>query len=140
MHADVFPSHDTSYLFLRWEIVPETGEKIRMNSLGGPISLEIDVSCYIDTAGNRFETHQVKVPIWPYPGPKNIGQARFYDVDARRRFWVNLQDAVGKAVVDFVFEAAPGSVAKDGVTIRVPERPAPPPAPAATTASGGARS
>ena len=125
MHADVFPSHDISYLFLRWEIVPESGEKIRLNSLGGPLWLEIETSCYVDTAGNRLATQKVKIPIWPYPGPKNIGQARFYDVDARRRFWVNLQDAVGKAVVDYVFDVKPGSVPKEGVTIRVAERPAP---------------
>ena len=141
MHAEVFPSHDTTSLYLRWEIVPEPGEKIRLNSLGGPVTLEIETSCFIDTAGVRHETAKIKVPIWPYPGKQNRGQARFHDVDARRRFWVNLLDSVGKAVVDFLFDDAtskPGSVGKDGVTIRVPERPAPSPVPSATGASTSA--
>src|SRR5437867_2481349 len=104
MRAEVFPSNDTTSLFLRWEVIPEGGEKLRLNELGGPLTLEIETSSYIDLSGVRHETGVVKIPIWPYPGTRNRGQARFYDVDARRRFWVNLQDAVGKAVVDFVFD------------------------------------
>jgi hypothetical protein len=130
MRADVSPSHDTTSFYLRWEIVPEGAEKTRLNALGGPVWLEFEVSCLVDTAGNRHETAKVKVPIWPYPGPKNLGQARFYDVDARRRFWMNLQEAVGTTAVDFAFEAKPGSVPKEGVTLTVPERPAPPARPA----------
>lgn len=137
MRIDVMPTHDVHSFYLRWILAPEGKERALLEALGGPLSLEVETSCYIDLGGNRHETAAVKVPIWPYAGPQNHGQARFYDVDARRRFWVNLTEAVTKTVVDFLWEASPGSVPeKEGVTLRVPEgvrRPTP-----GSTAAAGA--
>jgi hypothetical protein len=132
MRAEVIPSHDTTSLYLRWEIVFEGKERDLLKRLGGPLWLEIGTSCYLDpVSGKRFDTMAVRVPIWPHPGERNIGQGRWWDVDSRRRFWVNLQEAVGSRVVDFVHAARLGHVPKEGVTISVPERPgAPDPAPA----------
>jgi hypothetical protein len=124
MRAEVLPTHDVHNFYLRWEIGYDGREKERLAALGGPVTLEIEVSNYIDLSGNRHDTARVKVAIWPFPGPKNVGQARFTDVDSRRRFWVNLQESCVTAVVDAVWERAPGSVGKDGLTISVPERPA----------------
>ena len=121
MHADVTPTQDFHNFYLRWDVVPEAGERVRLEALGGPLALEIETSCYVDLAGNRHDTARVKVPIWPHPGERNRGQARFWDGDARRRFWVNLAEAVGTRVVDFLWETPPGSVPPEGVTIAVPE-------------------
>jgi hypothetical protein len=141
MRAEVMPTHDAHSFYFRWEVIYEGKERERLAALGGPLTLEVDVSSYIDLGGVRHETAKVKVPIWPYAGPKNIGQSRFWDVDSRRRFWVNLQEAIGTTVVDWLFDAAPGSVGKDGAVIRVPEipgtpvRPSPPPAAKPTPAT-----
>jgi hypothetical protein len=136
MRVDVMPAHDIHSLYLRWIISPEGRERALLEALGGPVWLELETSCYVDVSGNRNETARVKVPIWPYPGPRNRGQARFWDGDSRRRFWVNLQSAVSTTVVDFLFERKPGSVPKEGVTLSVAERPlttsAPAPAPVPT--------
>lgn len=132
MRVDVTPTHDVHNLYLRWIVGYDGPEKARLERLGGPVALEIETSCYIDLAGARHETARVKIPIWPYAGPQNHGQARFWDVDSRRRFWVNLLDAVTKRVADFLWEAKPGSVGKDGVTISVPEGAARPTAPASS--------
>jgi hypothetical protein len=123
MRVETTPTHDVNSLFLRWEVIPEGKEKALLQALGGPLSVEFEVSCYIDLGGNRHETFALKVPIWPHPGDRNLGQARFWDVDSRRRFWVNLQGAIGTTVVDFVWDTPPGSVAKEGVVLKVPERP-----------------
>lgn len=135
MRVEVMPSHDIHNFYLRWEVVYEGKEKAALEALGGPVFLEIDVSCLIDLSGNRHETAKIKVPIWPHAGPKNLGQSRFWEGDSRRRFWVNLQDAATTTVVDAVYAAKPGSVGKDGLTVRVPEKPGTPvratPAPAA---------
>jgi hypothetical protein len=135
MRAEVLPTHDVHNFYLRWEVGYDGKEKERLAALGGPVTLEIEVSNYIDLSGNRHDTGRVKIPVWPFVGPKNIGQARFTDVDSRRRFWVNLQESCVTAVVDAIWERAPGSVGKDGLTIFVPERslPAAPPAAAATS-------
>jgi hypothetical protein len=139
MRADVIPSHDTTSLYLRWEIVFEGRERERLATLGGPLWLEIETSNYLDpVSGKRFETTKVRIPVWPHPGERNLGQGRWWDVDSRRRFWVNLQDAIGTKVVDFVYEGDLRAVPKEGVTVSVPERPGAPsapaePAPAATT-------
>src|SRR5262245_15202484 len=119
MRAEVLPTHDVHNFYLRWEVLYEGKEKERLAALGGPVTLEIEVSCYIDLSGNRHEVGRIKVPIWPYPGPKNIGQSRFWDVDARRRFWINLQGSCLTRVVDEVWAREPGSVGKDGLTIVV---------------------
>src|SRR5215471_3144384 len=128
MRVEVMPTHDAHSLYLRWEVIYEAlGKEVeRLKSLGGPVGIEIDVSCFIDFGGNRHDVAKVRVPIWPYPGPKNIGQTRFWDVDSRRRFWVNLQDAVGKTVVDWMWQTEPGSVGKEGAVLKVPEKPGTP--------------
>lgn len=123
MRAEVIPSHDTTSLYLRWEILYEGKERLLLHQLGGPLWLEIGTSSYIDpVSGKRQETAVVRIPIWPHPGERNIGQGRWWDVDARRRFWVTLQEAVGTRVVDFVYERKLGSVPKEGVTVSLPER------------------
>jgi hypothetical protein len=122
MRVDVMPTHDIHSLFLRWIIHLEGKERARCEALGGPLSLEIEASCLIDVAGNRHESARVNVPIWPFPGPQNHGQARFWDGDSRRRFWVNLVGAVTTTAVDFLYDTKPGSVAKEGASIVVPER------------------
>jgi hypothetical protein len=124
MRAEILPTHDVHSFYLRWEIGYDGKEKERLAALGGPVTLEIETSNYVDLAGVRHDTARFKVAIWPFNGPKNVGQARFTDVDSRRRFWVNLQEACVTAVVDAVWERAPGSVGKEGLTIFVPERPA----------------
>ncbi len=121
MRVEAIPTHDIHNFYLRWEIIPEGKEKAMLAALGGPVSLDVETSCVIDQSGNRHETFRMKVPIWPYPGSNNRMQARFYDSDSRRRFWVNLQDATGTTVVDWLFEARPGSLGKDGKTIPVAE-------------------
>lgn len=121
MRVDVTPTHDVHNFYLRWILGYEGPEKARLERLGGPLTLELETSCYIDLSGARHDTAKVKVAIWPHAGPQNHGQARFWDVDSRRRFWVNLQDAVATKVVDFLWAAKPRSVGKDGVTISVPE-------------------
>lgn len=122
MRVDVMPGQDAHNLYFRWEILYEGKERKLLDALGGPVTLEIETSCYIDLSGIRHETAKIKVPIWPYAGPKNLGQTRFWDVDSRRRFWVNLQDAVGTTVVDWMYAQEPGNVPKEGVTLSVPER------------------
>ena len=136
MRVDVTANHDIHNFYLRWEIVPEGREKAMLAALCGPLFLEVETSCVVDQAGKRLETTTLKVPVWPYPGEKNRGQARFYDSEARRRFSVNLQDAVGTTVVDWLFDARPGSLkdtGKEGKTLAVAEgvrrSPAPQPAP-----------
>ena len=122
MRVDVMPGQDFHNLYLRWEVLYEGKERQVLEALGGPLTLEIEVSCYIDLSGNRHEKANIKVPIWPYAGPKNLGQSRFWDVDSRRRFWVNLQESVGTTVVDWMYAQEPGAVPKEGATITVPER------------------
>ncbi len=123
MRVEVTPTHDVNSFFLRWEVVPEGKERSRLANLGGPLAVEVEVSCFIDLGGARHETGKIKVPIWPHAGPRNLGQARFWDVDSRRRFWVNLQEAIGTKVVDWLWEAKPGSVPKEGQVLTVPEKP-----------------
>jgi hypothetical protein len=121
MRVELTPTHDVHNFYLRYEVIPEGRERAMLEALGGPLRLEVEVSCFVDLSGNRVETAVVKVPIWPHPGERNLGQARFYDTDARRRFMVNLQSAVGSQVVDVLWTTVPGGVPKEGVTLRVPE-------------------
>ena len=114
MRAEVIPGHDIHNLYLWWEVIPEGREKAMLEALGGPLTLAVETSSVVEQSGARQAQATLRIPIWPYPGAKNRGQARFYDVDSRRRFWVNLQDAVGTTVVDWLFEARPGSLAKAG--------------------------
>lgn len=117
------PTHDVHSLFLRWIIHLEGRERALCEALGGPLSLEFEVTNVIDLSGNRHERARLKVPLWPYPGPQNHGQARFVDVDARRRFWVNLVDAIATDAVDFLDDRKPGSVPPEGTSIFIPEKP-----------------
>ena len=127
MRVEAVPTHDIHNFYLRWELIPEGKEKAMLEALGGPVSLELATSCVIDQSGTRHETFKFKVPIWPFPGSadtpstRNRMQARFYDSDSRRRFWVNLQDAVGTTVVDWLYDARAGSLGKDGKVFPVAE-------------------
>ena len=121
MRVDVMPTHEVHSFDLRWEVLLEGKEKALLAALGGPLVLEIGVSNYIDLSGVKHETSAIKVPIWPHAGKRNLGQSRFSDVDSRRRFWVNLQDAVGTTVVDWLHDARPGSVGKEGHVLSVAE-------------------
>jgi hypothetical protein len=122
MRIDLMPGHDVHNLYLRWVIRYDGKEKDLLARLGGPLFLEVETSCYVDLAAVRHEVGRVKIPIWPYAGPQNHGQARFWDVDARRRFWVNLEGAIPTVVQPFIYERKPGSVPeKEGVTLFVPE-------------------
>ena len=121
MRVEAIPTHDIHNFYLRWEVIPEGKEKAMLVALGGPVVLEIETSCVVEQSGNRLATTKTKVPIWPFPGSNNRMQARFYDTDSRRRFWVNLQDAVGTTVVDWLYDARPGSLGKDGKVISVAE-------------------
>jgi hypothetical protein len=138
MRVELTPTHDVHNFYVRYEIIPEGKERALLEGLGGPLSLEMEVSSWVDFGGNEFPETKVKIPIWPHAGPKNRGQARFHDVDARRRFMVNLQDAVGTKVVDYLWDAKPGSVGKEGVLLPVPEGIIRASAPTPAAASGSA--
>ncbi len=105
MRIDLMPTHDVHNFYLRWILAPEGKERALLDGLGGPVVLELGVPNFIDLSGIQHETSTVKVPIWPHAGQRNLGQSRFSDVDSRRRFWVNLQDAVSTTVVDFLYDA-----------------------------------
>lgn len=123
MHFEPVLTHDVHNFYLRWEIRYEGREREVLSALGGPVALDVETSCLVDPQGNRHETAHVKVVVWPHPGPKNVGQARFYDVDSRRRFVVNVGEAIGAKVVDEVFSRREGSIGKEGLTVSVPEYP-----------------
>ena len=119
MYCEVIESEDTTTLYLRWEIKLEMGELKRLKALGGPLVLAIDAENYVDVSGAFHESAEVEVPIYPHPGRRNLGQAKFTDYESRRHFWETLQEAIITDVVDFVFDAAPGSVDVEGHVIRV---------------------
>ena len=121
MRVEGILTHDIHSFYLRWELILEGKERALCQALGGPLTLELQVSCLVDLSGNRHEQAAYPVKVWPYEGPKNIGQSRFYDTDSRRRFWINFQDAVGTTAVDWLYEAKPGSIPKEGHVIKVPE-------------------
>lgn len=119
MYCEVTESEDTTTLFLRWEIHIEGHELKRLKALGGPLALAIDATNYVDVAGKFHEAVEVEIPIYPHPGRRNLGQAKFTDYDSRRHFWETLQDAIITDVVDFVYDAEAGSVDVEGHVVRV---------------------
>lgn len=123
MKVDVVETHDIHNFYLRWEILYQRNEKVACAALGGPLALEIETSSFVDPSGNKQPTAKVKVALWPFVGPRNFGQGRWTDVDARRRFWVNLLETVGTTVVETLFAVKPGSVPKDGLVLPIPEKP-----------------
>lgn len=117
MRAEVVLSEDTTYRFLRWEIVFEGREVARLRALGGPLMLKIGARNYVDNAGKYFESTEVEVPVYPHAGTQNFGQAKFTDYESRRLFVEHLQQGVTVDAATFVAEAAPGSVSLDGHVI-----------------------
>jgi hypothetical protein len=122
MRAETFPSEDTTTLYVRWEIVPEGGERARLRALGGTVYLVIEVNDYVDLDGKEHATAEVEVLIYPHPGPRNYGQAKFTRHESRRAFVELLQEGVTVDVANFVAEAAPGSVPVEGHVIRKSRR------------------
>ena len=114
MRADVILGEDTSHLFLRWEIAPDGKERGRLEQLGGPLSLRIHAAHYVDEGGKYYEAIPIDIPIFPHPGRRNRGQAKFVDHEARRMFLQHLQTGVTGDVADFVWDSEPGSVEVDG--------------------------
>ncbi len=125
MYADVALSEDTTTEYVRWEIVFSPADVRRLEALGGALTLLVEASHHVDVAGAYHEKADVEVAIYPHPGRRNRGQAKFKDFEARRRFVENLQSALTTDVTDFVQEAAPGSVPVDGHVIRRREWSAP---------------
>ncbi len=121
MRAEVIPSSDTTTLYLRWEVIPEGGELDQMRELGGPVTLELEATDYVDVGGKYHETAAVEVPIFPFDGPRNFGQAKFTDHESRRSFMERLQGAVVGDVANFVADTEPGSLDVEGHVIRVAE-------------------
>jgi hypothetical protein len=124
MFADVVLSEDTTTQYVRWEVQYTAGERARLERLGGPVTLVVEASHYVDVSGAYHEKADVEVLVYPHPGERNRGQAKFKDHEARRRFVENLQGATSGDVTDFLDEARPGSVPLDGHVIRRREWPA----------------
>jgi hypothetical protein len=114
MRADVTLHEDTTTRYLRWEIVFEGSEPARLRTLGGPLTLRIAATDYVDNAGKHYDRTVVEVPIHPHPGRRNQAQAKFTTYEARRAFLEALQRMVTADAADFVAEAAPGSVSYEG--------------------------
>lgn len=121
MRIEVIPHEDTTTLFLRWEIGTEFGEEDKLKALGGPLSLSIEATNYVDEAGKFHERTDVEVFLWPHPGRRNRGQAKFTDYESRRSFWDRLVDGVLDSAANFIGEAEPGSVDVEGHVIRIGE-------------------
>ncbi|MGE0193022.1 MAG: hypothetical protein AB7T63_13380 [Planctomycetota bacterium] len=121
MRADVYPSEDTTTLYLRFEIVPEGREAARLSRLGGPLVLAIGAKDYVDAGGKLLGDTVVEVPIYPHAGKRNFGQARFTRHESRRAFQEALQDGVIGPVTAFLFDGNLEQVPVEGHTIRVGE-------------------
>lgn len=117
MRAEVVLSEDTTYRFLRWEIVFEGRELQRLRALGGPLMLKLGARNYVDNAGKYFESTEIEVPVYPHAGTQNFGQAKFTDFESRRLFVEHLQEGVTVDAATFVAEAAPASVPIEGHVI-----------------------
>jgi hypothetical protein len=122
MRAEVTLSEDTTCLQVRWEIVPEGAERRRLAALGGPLALRLEAREFVDRDGKHHERTTVEVPIWPHPGLRNFGQARFTDFEARRAFVEALQGCVTGAVAEFLADARPGSLTAEGKVIEATGR------------------
>ncbi len=123
MRAEVVLGEDTSHLFLRWEIAPDGKERSMLEELGGPLTLRIHAEHYVDEGGKYYESIPIDVPIFPHPGTRNRGQAKFRDHEARRQFLQHLQTGVTGDIADFIWDSEPGSVDVEG---HVLERGTPP--------------
>ncbi len=117
MRAEALLSEDTTTQYLRWEIVFEGSERRRLERLGGPLLLRLGATHYVDEAGKQHAHTVVEVPVFPHPGRRNQGQAKFTDFESRRSFLERLQQAVTVEAAAFVAEAAPGSVPLEGHAI-----------------------
>src|SRR5688500_546243 len=117
MRAELILSEDTTTLYLRWEIVFEGGEVRRLRALGGPLMLMIGARDYVDNGGKYYATTEVEVPVYPHPGTRNFGQAKFTVFESRRAFAERLQQGITVDAATFVLEAKPGSVPLEGHTI-----------------------
>lgn len=117
MYADVTLHDDTTTHYLRWEITFDGNEVARLKALGGPLSLRLAATHYVDDAGKHYEATEVEVPIYPHAGRRNQGQAKFTDWESRRSFLERLQGTLVARVSDFVAEARPGSVPVEGHVI-----------------------
>ena len=118
MRAEIRLSEDTTTLFVRWEIFAEGGEPARLKALGGPLSLEIEATDYVDNDGKQHAVAKVEVPLHPHAGVRNFGQAKFTKHESRRAFVVGLQEAVTVDAGNFVADSRPGSVPATGHVIR----------------------
>lgn len=118
MRAEVYPSEDTTTLYLRWEVIPEGRERTLLPQLGGPLVLAIGVRDFVDAGGKQHPFAVVEVPIYPHAGARNFGQARFTEHEARRAFHEALQDGVITDVTTFLHEGDLAAVPVDGHTIR----------------------
>jgi hypothetical protein len=127
MRAEIVLSEDTTYRFLRWEIVFEGREIQRLRALGGPLLLKIGARDYVDNAGKYFERTEVEVPIYPHAGTQNFGQAKFTTYESRRLFVEELQAGVTVDAATFAMEARPGSVPLEGHVIALGLEPEPTP-------------
>ena len=121
MRVDVIPDEDTTKLYLRWEIVPEGPEPRMLERLGGPLWLDLEATNYVDLAGKFHDRTVVEVPIWPHPGRRNRGQAKFTDVDSRRSFWERLQGEGLAQIIEFLYESDLEAVDVEGHRIRLDE-------------------
>lgn len=117
MRAEVVLSEDTTYRFVRWEIVFEGREVERLRALGGPLVLKLGARDYVDNAGKYFERAEVEVPIYPHAGRQNFGQAKFTVFESRRIFVEQLQTGVTVDAATFAVTARPGSVPLEGHAI-----------------------
>jgi hypothetical protein len=127
MRAEVVLSEDTTYRFVRWEIVFEGREIQRLRTLGGPLQLKLGARDYVDNAGKYFEKTEVEVPIYPHAGRQNFGQAKFTAFESRRTFVEHLQAGVTVDAATFAVTAPPGSVPLEGHTLVRGVEPAPAP-------------
>ena len=74
MRADVILSEDTTTLYVRWEVVVESGEADRLARLRGPLTLRLASSAYVDDGGRFHEHVDVDVLIHPHAGRRNRGR------------------------------------------------------------------
>jgi len=114
MRADTTLGEDATTLYLRWEIVPEMGEMRRLEGLGGPLLLKIPARHYVDLEGTEHERIDLEVPIFPFAGARNFGQAKFRDYESRRAFCEALEGMIVGEVSAFIHDTTPGGVASEG--------------------------
>ena len=107
MRAEVVLTEDTTYRFVRWEIVFEGREVQRLRALGGPLVLKVGARDYVDNAGKYFERAEVEVPIYPHAGRQNFGQAKFTAFESRRTFVERFDQSKVQDLYHIEIEAEP---------------------------------